>query len=214
MPGRYDDVQLVNTVLMNPPVSAIRLPAIALQRVEGSYEYRPLREHAVAIHVVFQSGSASLVGNQLVDLDRELRRTASSLSPVGYLQPSAPIPVAEGELGVLYARPGSAHLLVAAYDSLTQILLSRPVEALIALTFFWDRRPARWTADSRSRAFSAGEHASLVPPAESSVQIIESLRQAAKIATSQGHLVRFKLTLDRDRVECEFETVSPDDTPF
>ena len=42
-----NDVQLVNTVLMNPPVWAIRSPAIALQRIEGSYEHRPLREPAV-----------------------------------------------------------------------------------------------------------------------------------------------------------------------
>jgi hypothetical protein len=39
MPGRYDDVQLVKTVLMNPPVSAIRL--LSRQGVKlGSWQQR------------------------------------------------------------------------------------------------------------------------------------------------------------------------------
>jgi len=148
------------------------------------------------------------LGNQLIELDREFRRTAASLTSDG-LYPRSPIRVADGELRVLFARPGSADLLLAAYNDLAMLLLSQPVQALIALNFFWERRPRGWMADPL-QFFTIDDHPTSVSATrELDVQIINSVDRAMESAISRGASIRLKISVDRDSLECEFEATEP-----
>jgi hypothetical protein len=69
-------------------------------------------------------------------------------------------------------------------------------------------------AASRERVSIARSETSPPSPSQSGTEIIEALTRAAEVAQLLGHLVRFKLTLDRDHVDCDFETIRPDAASF
>jgi hypothetical protein len=97
------------------------------------------RLHAIPVHLHLENSTAANVGRTLVDLDVELRRTASYLSG-GSARPSRNKNIVE----ILSAQHvASIDVVVAAAREIYELLTSRPIDFLQLMVWFWDHRHNR-----------------------------------------------------------------------
>jgi hypothetical protein len=119
-----------------------------------------------------EAARASTVGDLIVDVDREARRTAAFLekfashvdredTPTSYVEiaqggraaarPRAievphPVRTDRGSLVLRTAKPGSSELVLWMVGTIADVLLSDPVQCALALHWFLERIPRRWSA--------------------------------------------------------------------
>lgn len=102
----------------------------------------------VLVH--FEETSALAVGTLLVDLDRELRRSAALLERRDAVLPVSggktwPVkPISGAALDLVSASPGSFEVVSVALGGVATALLSDPVQLAMTLSWFWEHRPSRW----------------------------------------------------------------------
>jgi hypothetical protein len=97
------------------------------------------RLRAIPIHLHLDNSTAAHVGRTLLDLDVELRRTASYLSR-GSVRPARNNQIVE----VLSAQhTASIDIVVAAAREIYDLLTSRPLDFLQLMVWFWDHRHNR-----------------------------------------------------------------------
>lgn len=160
--------------------------AVDLHRLISSDSVARLEENLVgrispeAIHVYLKAESSAVtVGYLLVELDRETRRASNFLrAPTpreGRVSPHGP-----RAFGVLKADPGSLDILLTAFDEIANVLLSQPVQLIITLSWFWDRRPISWGLARPHRVRSVQE-------------IWAELNESARAAIQQDHGVETEL---------------------
>jgi hypothetical protein len=139
------------------------------------------RLHAIPLHLHLENSTSAHVGRTLLDLDVELRRTASYLSS-GSLRPSRNNNIVE----VLSAQHvASIDVVVAAAREIYDLLTSRPLDFLALMVWFWDHR------HNRTRVLQPYEE---IDP----VQVWENLHQsaAACIAQERSVTVTVDMTID------------------
>jgi hypothetical protein len=97
------------------------------------------RLHAIPLHLHLDNSTSAHVGRTLLDLDVELRRTASYLSR-GSVRPSRNNYIVE----VLSAQhTASIDVVVAAAHEIYDLLTSRPLDFVQLMVWFWDHRHNR-----------------------------------------------------------------------
>lgn len=154
-----------------------RLPTYLRELEVGTVKTR--RGRAVPIFVHSTDSTAYGLGDLLVDVDREFRRSMAVLgaSPgTGRRR--------RQDLQVIAAQDGrSIDVVLAAYHALSQVILSDPLQLIMSLEWLWDRRPIRWGVKR--------------PPAQRTIEeIAAGVIENANVALNAGHSVAYALHVD------------------
>lgn len=130
----------------------------------------------IAVSLFTKDSSAYGVGNALIDVDREMRRTAAYLEARS-LRPDG----GRGQLVLLESEETNSHdLLFVVFGTVQHLLLSDPIQFGLTLSWMWEHRP-----------FRRGITVAATPtPYEVAVDRIST---TAEHALAQGKDVRFRL---------------------
>lgn len=154
--------------------------------LEAEEEVRPLIAGlgAPKVEAFIEDQSAGSVGFFLVEIDREMRRSIRFLRSPSYYLNRAVSPSRSPALSVVSADPGSLHVVLLPVDEAVRLLLSRPIQLMITLSWFWDRRPNSW---GLPRGYNRRAVA----------DIAKDLAQTAREAVRAGNDVEYEMRLSR-----------------
>ena len=151
---------------------------------------------AVPVFMHSVDATAYGLGELLVDVDREFRRSIAVVGgSLGKRRSN------RHDLKVIAAQDGrSIDVVLAAYHSLSNVILSDPLQLIMSLEWLWDRRPIRWGVKK--------------PPAQRSFEEISAgVIQNANVALNAGHSVAYSLQFGADgSIDAQF-VAAPGELP-
>jgi hypothetical protein len=160
----------------------------------GAMRRDPTLGQQPRIEIRTPDSSAYAVGHLLLDLDREMRRSALFLRRPSSQQLETPTPPKGRAMDIEAAEPGSLGLICDAVDAVAAVLLSDPVQFTLTLTWFWEHRPRSWGL----------RHPAGTQPIDTMVaQVNETAQAAAQVGQATRYDIRYEPDTGAIRIRFE-----------